>query len=79
MLVHGRQDPTPLSSISELQDRVAASGTPVELLAFGDEGHELSNPSSQMAANQAMIWWFELHLARSDQPATAALRVEAPR
>ena len=67
LLFHGTEDDqVPLATAAEFHDRVAAAGTPVELLVFAGEGHGLSLPGSQMTAAQAQIGWFRTQLADPD-------------
>jgi dipeptidyl aminopeptidase/acylaminoacyl peptidase len=63
LLIHGAKDEVPLSIVASFRDTVAATGTPVELISFKEEGHGLSSPSSHMAAAQAQIRWFQRYLA----------------
>ncbi len=63
LLIHGAKDDSPLSIVSIFRDKVAATGTPVELISFKEEGHGLVSPSSHMAAAQAQIRWFQRYLA----------------
>lgn len=63
LLLHGANDQIPASTVAAFGDRIAATGTPVELIIFKDEGHGLSLPSNKMAAAQAQIKWFEKYLA----------------
>jgi dipeptidyl aminopeptidase/acylaminoacyl peptidase len=62
-MFHGTEDrEVPIDIAADFHDRVAATGTPVELLAFAGEGHGLGMPVSQMTAAQAQIGWFRTHL-----------------
>lgn len=66
LLIHGAEDTMPVSSVTDFRDQIAATGTPVELMTFKDEGHSLSQPSTRMAAAQAQIRWFQQYLAAPD-------------
>ena len=63
LLFHGVQDAYPLDTAIQFHDQVEAEGTPVTLLAFEGEGHELAAPSSRFLAAQWQIWWFQSYLA----------------
>jgi dipeptidyl aminopeptidase/acylaminoacyl peptidase len=62
LLFHGTQDLYPLDTAVQFHDQVEAAGTPVTLLAFEGEGHELMAPTSRALAAQWQIWWFRTYL-----------------
>jgi dipeptidyl aminopeptidase/acylaminoacyl peptidase len=65
LLFHGVQDAYPLETATHFHGQVEAEGTPVTLLAFAGEGHELVAPPNRSLAAQWQIWWFRTYLALS--------------
>lgn len=63
LLFAGTNDFLPAKFSANFHDQIAAGKWPVELLLFADEGHGLSQPTSQFVAGQAQINWFREYLA----------------
>ena len=62
LLMQGTEDFLPVGLVRDFRNAVAETGTPVELLAFKNEGHSLSLPSSKLYAAQQQIAWFRKYL-----------------
>ena len=63
LLFHGVDDFLPIKLVMEFRKGVAGTETPVELLVFKNEGHELSLPESKLVAAQQQIAWFRKYLS----------------
>ena len=63
LLFHGTDDNLlPIKLVRDFRKEVEAAGVPVEFLAFKNEGHGLSFPSSNLVAAQEQIAWFRKYL-----------------
>lgn len=62
LLFHGTDDFLPIKLVKEFRKGVVATETPVELLIFKHEGHDLSLPESRLVAAQQQIAWFRKYL-----------------
>lgn len=62
LLMQGTEDFLPVKLVRDFRTAVAETGTPVELLAFRNEGHSLTLPSSKLVAAQQQIAWFRKYL-----------------
>ena len=62
LLMQGTEDFLPVKLVRDFREAVEATGTPVEMLVFRNEGHALSLPSSKLFAAQAQIEWFRNYL-----------------
>lgn len=62
LLFHGTDDFLPIKLVKEFRKGVVATETPVELLVFKHEGHDLSLPESRLVAAQQQIAWFRKYL-----------------
>ena len=62
LMFHGTEDWLPVEQAIAFHDKVAATGTPAELLTFQGEFHALAQLTSNMIAGQAQIAWFRKYL-----------------
>ena len=62
LLMQGAEDFLPVKLVRDFRNAVEATGTPVELLVFRNEGHSLTLPSSKLFAAQQQIAWFRKYL-----------------
>lgn len=62
LLMQGTEDFLPVKLVRKFRSTVEATGTPIELLVFRNEGHNLSLPESKMIAAQHQIAWFRKYL-----------------
>lgn len=69
LIVHSENDlRCPLEQAQRLFAALRRQGTPAELLIFPGEGHELTRsglPSHRVARHEAVLEWWDRHLARS--------------
>ena len=63
LLFHGQEDTLPIDLVREFRNEIAATNTPVRMLAFKNEGHSLSLPPSRLAAAEQQIAWFRQYLS----------------
>ena len=62
LLMQGMEDFLPVKLVRDFRKAVDATGTPVELLVFKNEGHSLGLPESKLFAAQQQIAWFRKYL-----------------
>jgi dipeptidyl aminopeptidase/acylaminoacyl peptidase len=62
LLFHAAEDFLPVALARDFHDQIAATGSPVTLLVFEQEGHTLSLPTSRYLAGQCQIVWFRRYL-----------------
>ena len=63
LLMQGTEDFLPVKLVRDFRAAVAKTGTPVELLAFKNEGHSLTLSESKLFAAQQQITWFRKYLS----------------
>ncbi len=62
LLMQGTEDFLPVKLVRDFRKAVEATGTPVKMLVFKNEGHGLTLPSSKLFAAQQQIAWFRKYL-----------------
>jgi hypothetical protein len=62
LIFHATEDYLPVAHAIDFHNKVAVTGTPVELLTFEGEIHGLGLLSSNIIAGQAQIAWFRQYL-----------------
>jgi dipeptidyl aminopeptidase/acylaminoacyl peptidase len=62
LLMQGTEDFLPVKLVRDFRNAVEASGTPVKMLVFKNEGHSLTLPESKLFAAQQQIAWFRKYL-----------------
>jgi dipeptidyl aminopeptidase/acylaminoacyl peptidase len=62
LIFHGTQDFLPIIIAATAHDQLQNNGVAVNMIAFANEGHGLSQPNSELMASQWQVQWFRQYL-----------------